>query len=48
MKKYLSRKFLVFVIATLLVVFEKITDWTWLVVAIVYLGLESYLDVLRR
>lgn len=48
MKKYLSRKFIVFVIATILVATNKITDWTWLVVAIIWMGLEAYLDTVRR
>lgn len=42
--KFLSRKFFVFVIATVLLIFDKITDTVWLTLALVYLGLQAYLD----
>jgi len=38
--KYLSRKFIVFVVATLLLIFNKLDATTWLYVALAYLGVN--------
>ncbi len=47
MKKFLSRKFLVFVIATALLYFGKIDSVIWLAVALIYLGMEGLLDKIK-
>lgn len=48
MSKFLSRKFLVFIIATILVILGKISDITWLAVACLWLGIEGILDYYFR
>jgi hypothetical protein len=40
-KKYLSRRFLVFIIATVLVFMEKISDWVWLLTGLGYISLNT-------
>jgi hypothetical protein len=38
--KYLSRKFIVFTVATLLLIFKRLDATTWLYVALAYLGIN--------
>jgi len=39
--KYLSRRFLVFMVATILVIVGKISDWIWLLTGIAYISLDT-------
>ena len=45
--KYLSRKFFVFVISTLFLYFKVIDEKTWLLVAMIYMGVEGVLDLVK-
>jgi hypothetical protein len=45
--KYLSRKFIVFAIATLLLIFKRLDATTWLYVALAYLGTNVVAKLLR-
>lgn len=45
-EKYLSRRFLVFVVATVLVIMGKISDWVWLLTGITYISLNTIEKVL--
>lgn len=48
LSKWISRKLLVFSIATLFLVFNKITSSDWLVVSSIYLGTETALSVIEK
>jgi len=45
--KYISRKFLVFVIATILLLAGKLSEQVWLYLALAYMGVEGILDFIR-
>jgi len=45
--KYISRKFLVFVIATILLLAGKLSEQIWLYLALAYMGVEGILDLIR-
>ena len=45
--KYISRKFLVFVIATILLLVGKLSEQVWLYLALAYMGVEGILDLIR-
>jgi len=45
--KYISRKFLIFAVATILLVANRLSEGTWLVVAALYIGVEGALDFIR-
>jgi hypothetical protein len=47
-RKYFSRKFLVFLVATALLILGKISDTIWFAVACVWLGVEGILDAFSR
>jgi hypothetical protein len=47
MKKYFSRRFLVFVVATVLVAVGRISDWVWLLTGIAYISMDTLEKVLR-
>lgn len=40
-KKYLSRRFLVFIIATVLMFMGKISDWVWLLTGLGYISFNT-------
>lgn len=46
--KYLSRKFIVFAIATLLLIFKRLDATTWLYVALAYMGVNVVAKLIRR
>jgi len=48
MQKYLSRRFFVFVVASILVIIGKISDWTWLLTAIAYISMNTLEKIIRR
>lgn len=46
--KYLSRKLLVFIIATLLCLFGDLTSGDWVTVAIVYISSQAVVDTMTK
>jgi len=48
LNRYLSRKFIAFIIATLLLVFKIIDVNAWLIVLSIYLGIEGIPDAIVR
>ena len=46
-QKYLSRRFLVFVVASILVIIGKISDWVWLLTGIAYISMNTLEKVLK-
>ena len=46
--KYLSRKLLVFIIATLLCLFGDLTSNDWVTVAIVYISSQAVVDSMSK
>jgi len=47
MHKLQSRKFWIFIIATVLLIFGKISDSTWLYIALAFIGVEGFIDIKR-
>jgi len=47
MQKYLSRRFFVFVVASILVIIGKISDWVWLLTGIAYISMNTLEKVLN-
>jgi len=47
-QKYFSRRFLVFVVATILVSLGKISDWVWFFTGIAYISLNTIEKVLTK
>jgi len=47
MNKLQSRKFWIFIIATVLLIFGKISDSTWLYIALAFIGVEGFIDIKR-
>jgi hypothetical protein len=45
--RYLSRKFFVFMIATILLFFRIIDQSTWLIISGTYIGTEGIIDLTR-
>jgi hypothetical protein len=45
--RYLSRKFFVFVIATVLLILKVIDQNTWLIISGTYIGTEGVLDLMK-
>ncbi|MGB4463720.1 MAG: hypothetical protein WBI96_03490 [Candidatus Hydrothermia bacterium] len=48
MKKYFSRRFLVFVVATVLVALGRISDWVWFLTGITYISLNTIEKILSK
>jgi hypothetical protein len=48
LSKWISRKLLVFLFATIFVAFKIITSTDWLVVSSIYLGTETALSVIEK
>jgi len=48
MQKYLSRRFLVFIVASILVIIGKISDWVWLLSGIAYISLNTIEKILSK
>jgi hypothetical protein len=48
MQKYFSRRFLVFVVATVLVIMGKISDWVWFFTGIFYISLNTAEKILTK
>ena len=46
-RKYFSRRFLVFVVATVLVALGRISDWVWLLAGITYISLNTIEKILK-
>ena len=47
MQKYLSRRFLVFAVASIFVIIGKISDWVWLLTGIAYISMNTLEKVLK-
>ena len=47
-RKYFSRRFLIFVVATILVIMGKISDWVWLLAGITYISLNTIEKILSK
>jgi hypothetical protein len=45
-EKYLSRRFIVFIVATVLVMLGKISDFVWLLTGIAYISLNTLEKIL--
>jgi hypothetical protein len=46
-QKYFSRRFLVFIVATVLVALNRISDWVWLLTGIAYISMNTLEKVLK-
>jgi hypothetical protein len=46
-QKYISRKFLVFVIGTLLVYLDNLTSSDWVIVSSIYIGSQAIVDLAK-
>jgi len=46
-KKYLSRRFLVFMVGTILVVVGKIDGWVWFATAVAYISVNTLEKILK-
>jgi hypothetical protein len=47
-QKYFSRRFIVFIVATILVMMGKISDWIWLLTGISYISLNTLEKILIK
>jgi hypothetical protein len=47
MWKYFSRRFIVFIVATILVALSKISDWVWLLTGIAFISMDTLEKILR-
>ena len=48
LSKFISRKLLVFLIATALLIFDKVTENSWAAIAVAYVGVEGFADMAIR
>jgi hypothetical protein len=48
MWKYFSRRFLVFVVATVLVALGRISDWVWLLTGIAFISMDTLEKILTK
>lgn len=48
LSKWISRKLLVFLIATIFLAFSKITSTDWLIVSSIYLGTETAITIISE
>ena len=46
-QKYISRKFLVFVIGTTLAIFGNLTSSDWVIVSSIYIGSQAIVDLAK-
>ena len=46
-QKYISRKFLVFVIGTLLCLFNNLTSSDWVIISSIYIGSQAIVDLAK-
>lgn len=48
LNKWLSRKLLVFMIATSMCIFNKLQGYDWAIIAMVYIGGQSLIDLVDK
>ncbi len=48
LKKYVSRKLMVFVVATILTLFGDLTSNDWVTIATVYIGTQGVIDAVSK
>jgi len=48
LSKWISRKLLVFLMATIFLAFSKITSTDWLIVSSIYLGTETAITIISE
>jgi len=48
LSKWISRKLLVFLMATIFLAFNKITSTDWLIVSSIYLGTETAITIISE
>lgn len=45
---FISKKFLTLCISTWLLWYDKINEYTWLAIAMVYMGIQTGIDILEK